>query len=301
MQFTKVKQCFHIIGFSLLLGFAVPSYADSKAASKNVKQLTIKADQGDLEAIHALTSMYGKGDGIAKDEQKALQYAKKGAALGDAQSKYMAGMILLHRTNASKQDIAEATKYLTEVAESGHAHTQATLGSYYLTGELLPKNMTLGIKWTEAAAQQNHGLALNNLGWMYYKGTGVKQDEKKAVEYLEKGVKQNNALAYANLSTLYSRGDGVKQNDKKAVELLEKAVELGEPMAKVNLALAYYDGVGVKKDQDKAYRLMQEAAEAGVPQAIAMLQSAQTAQQGCREVKSIVDGKVYTAIECPIS
>lgn len=300
MKFTQIKQCFHVLSFSLLLGFSVSSYADSKAVSKSTQQLIKKADQGDLAAIHQLIAIYGKGEIVAKDENKALYYAKQGAVLGDTQSKYMTGMILLHRTDVSKPDIAEATKLLTEVAESGHAQTQATLGSYYLTGERLPKNIELGIKWTEAAAKQNHGLALNNLGWMYYKGTGVKQDNQKAVEYLEKGVKQNNALAYANLATLYSRGDGVKQNDKKAVELLEKAAELGEATAKVNLALAYYNGIGTKKDQDKAYRLIQEAAEAGVPQAIAMLQEAQTDSKGCREVKSRVDGKVYTAIECPL-
>ncbi|WP_111861000.1 tetratricopeptide repeat protein [Acinetobacter sp. CFCC 10889] len=297
----KMKHYIHVLGFSLLLGFTVPTYAESKASSENVQQLTQKADQGDIDAIHKLIAMYGKGETVAKDEQKALQYSRKGAALGDVQSKYMTGMILLHSSNASKQDIAEATKLLTEVAESGHAHTQATLGSYYLTGELLPKNIERGVKWTEAAAKQNHGLALNNLGWMYYKGTGVKQDNKKAVEYLEKAVKQNNALAYGNLATLYSRGDGVKQNDKKAVELLQKAVELGEPLAKVNLALAYYNGTGIKQDQGKAYQLIQEAAEAGVPQAIELLQGAQTDANGCREVQSMVDGKVYTAIECPIS
>lgn len=301
MQLIKIQRCIHTLGFLFLLGCSVVTYADGKVYLDNVQQLVKKADQGDLDAIHQLIAMYGKGETVAKDEQKALQYSRKGAALGDAQSKYMAGMILLHRPDVSKQDIAEATKLLTEVAESGHAHTQATLGSYYLTGELLPKNIEQGIRWTEAAAKQNHGLALNNLGWMYYKGTGLKQDYKKAVEYLEKGVKQNNALAYANLATLYSRGDGVKQNDQKAVELLEKSVELGEPMAKVNLALAYYNGVGTKKDQDKAYRLIQEAAQAGVPQAIAMLQGTETDSKGCREVKSMVDGKVYTAIECPMS
>ncbi|MFW1858389.1 tetratricopeptide repeat protein [Acinetobacter defluvii] len=301
MQFTQMKRYFYAVGFSCLIGFAIPTYADSKSSSTDVKQLIQKAKQGDIDAIHKLIAMYGKGETVSKDDQKALQYSRQGAALGDAQSKYMAGMILLHRTNPSQQDIAEATQYLTDVAESGHAHTQATLGSYYLTGELLPKNMALGIKWTEAAAQQDHGLALNNLGWMYYKGTGVKQDYKKAVEYLEKGVKQNNTLAYTNLATLYSRGDGVKQNHKKAVQLLEKAIELGEEKAKVNLALAYYQGLGIKKDQDKAYQLIQEAAVAGVPEAIAMVQRSQTDAQGCREVKSMVDGKVYTAIECPIT
>ena len=118
---------------------------------------------------------------------------------------------------------------------------------------------------------------------------------------MEKAVKQNNALAYANLAMLYSRRDGVKQNDQKSVELLQKAVELGEPLAKVNLALAYYNGTGIKQDQDKAYQLVLEAAEAGVPQAIELLQGAQTDANDCREVQSMVDGKVYTAIECPIS
>ncbi len=297
----KMKQCIQTLGFSLLLGFAAQTYADSKVSTENIQQLTQKADQADIAAIHKLIAMYGKGEMVAKDEQKALLYSRKGAALGDVQSKYMMGMILLNLRSSSKQDIAEATKLLTELAESGHVQSQATLGSHYLTGELLPKNIALGIKWTEAAAKQNHGLALNNLGWMYYKGTGVNQDNKKAVKYLEKAVKQNNAFAYANLAMLYSRGDGVKQNDQKSVELLQKAVELGEPLAKVNLALAYYNGTGIKQDQDKAYQLVLEAAEAGVPQAIELLQGAQTDANDCREVQSMVDGKVYTAIECPIS
>ena len=80
--------------------------------------------------------------------------------------------------------------------------------------------------------------------------------------------------------------------------MLQKAVELGEPLAKVNLALAYYNGTGIKQDQDKAYQLVLEAA---VPQAIELLQGAQTDANGCREVQSKVDGKIYTAIECPMN
>lgn len=301
MKFKNIKQCSYTLGFALIFMLSHPSYATEKLTTKEIRVLNQKADQGDLQAIQTLIVMYGEGKQVTQDSKKAMEYAQKGIALGDTKSKYIAGMMYLHGVGGIQKDSVRAEKLLTELAEMGNVQAQVALGSYYLDGKLLPKNQVLGLKWTEAAAKQNDGLALNNLGWLYYKGTGVKQDYKKAVAYLEQGVAQNNALAYANLSTLYGRGYGVKQSDKKAFELLQKSAELGQASAKFNLALAYYQGTGTKVDQQKAYQLMQEAAQAGVPQAIEALQNQASNQKGCREVRSVVKGKTYTAIECPIN
>lgn len=301
MKFRNIKHYCYMLGFAFIFTLSYPSHAQEKLTNQDIKVLNQKADQGDLQAIQALIVIYGEGKQVTQDNKKALEYALKGTALGDLKSKYIAGMMYLHGVSGIQKDSVKAEKMLTELAEMGNVQAQVALGSYYLAGNLLPKNQVLGLKWTEAAAKQNDGLALNNLGWLYYKGTGVKQDYKMAVNYLEQGTKQNNALAYGNLATLYGRGHGVKQSDQKAFELLKKSAELGEASAKFNLALAYYQGTGTKVDQQKAYELMQEAAQAGVPQAIEALQNQASNQQGCREVQSVVKGKTYTAIECPIS
>ena len=300
MKFKNIKRCFYALGFAFICTLSHSSFAEEKLTSKDIKVLNQKADQGDLQAIQALIVMYGEGKQVTQDSKKAMEYAQKGIVLGDLKSKYTASMMYLHGVGNIQKDSIKAEKLLTELAEMGNVQAQIALGSHYLTGDLLPKNQVLGLKWTEAAAKQNNGLALNNLGWLYYKGTGVKQDYKKAVAYLEQGTQQNNALAYGNLATLYGRGHGVKQSDQKAFELLKKSAELGQASAKFNLALAYYQGTGTKVDQQKAYELMQEAAQAGVPQAIEALQNKASNQQGCREVQSVVKGKTYTAIECPI-
>lgn len=119
-------------------------------------------------------------------------------------------------------------------AFSGYAQGQATLGRYYLLGEIFPKDLPAALKW------------------------------------LEKAVEQDYAPALTALAAMYMFGDGVKVNGKKAVELLTKAVDLGDAEALYVRGVCSEKGIGVGKSAEDAQIWYAKAAERGVTKSALM-------------------------------
>ena len=113
-------------------------------------------------------------------------------------------------------------------AFSNYAPGQATLGRYYLLGEVFPKDLPNALKW------------------------------------LEKAVEQDYAPAMTALAAMYMFGDGVKVNGKKAVELLTKAIDLGDGEALFVRGVCSEKGIGVEKSAEDAQVWYAKAAEKGV-------------------------------------
>ena len=113
-------------------------------------------------------------------------------------------------------------------AFSGYAPGQATLGRYYLLGDVFPRDLPNALRWLEKAAEQD---------W---------------------------APAMTALAAMYMFGDGVKVNGKKAVELLTKAIDLGDAEALFVRGVCSEKAIGVEKDLEDAKSWYAKAAEKGV-------------------------------------
>ena len=102
------------------------------------------------------------------------------------------------------------------------------LGVMYHTGQGVPQDYALAIKWYRLAADQGNAGAQYNLGVMYDKGRGVPQDYVQAVKWYRLAADQGIADAQYNLGNMYRQGQGVPQDDVQAHMWLNLAAAQGE-------------------------------------------------------------------------
>ena len=153
------------------------------------------AEKGVAEAQFNLGVMYASGEGVEKDDYKAV-------------------------------------KWFREAAEQGNADAQFNLGNMYLNGRGVLKDDSEAVKWYRKAAEQGYASAQCNLGWMYNEGRGVTQDDYEAVMWLRKAAEQGDARAQGSLGWMYENGRGVLKDDSEAVKWYRKAAEQGNADAK---------------------------------------------------------------------
>jgi TPR repeat protein len=125
------------VGFILLVFSALSVNASD--FQSNLKA----AEQGDAVAQYSLGVLYSTGEGVIKNDKKAITWYRK-------------------------------------AAEQGHAHAQFNLGIGYATAVGVLQDDKKAITWYRKAAEQGHAHAQFNLGIGYATGVGVLQDDKKA-------------------------------------------------------------------------------------------------------------------------
>ena len=259
-----------------------------------VKWYEKSKEQGFSRAWHALSDMYGKGDGVPYDFQKSISLASgalsgqnppnipvkvtvyesnkpsketleryAGLAIkGNAIAQYNLGEMYYHGEGVH-QDYKQAVKWFTKAAKQGHAKAQYNLGVIYRQGDGVQKDYKQAVKWYIKSAEQGHAKAQHNLGLMYKQGEGVKQDYDKAVKWLTKAAEQGVAEAPNHLGWMYEQGEGVQQDYKQAFEWYTKAAEQGEAYAQYSLGRMYAHGKGVQHDDKQAVKWYTKAAEQG--------------------------------------
>jgi len=112
----------------LLLGLAVPAWADSKAADDAVKR-------GDYAT--------------ALREYRAL------AESGNKHAEYNIG-VLYDLGNGVEQDRTEAAVWYRKAANQGHEKAQFNLGALYANGEGVSQELMLAYKWLHLAHTFGH-------------------------------------------------------------------------------------------------------------------------------------------------
>lgn len=193
-------------------------------------------------------------------------------------------------------DYNKAMKYfLMSVEINNNCNALDGIGSLYLMGYGVPKNITKACEYYELSAQQNNPKSIYMLGCIYYIGLGVTKDEMKAKSYFESAANLNYSQAFISLGdfyfnrhdeyqdkakgieyykkaeeckddniflalgTLYRDGKGFEQNSKKAIKYLKLAIKKNKSAACYNLAEIYYKGIGINKDFKKARKYYEKA------------------------------------------
>lgn len=254
-------------------------------------------------AYYKLGTLYSTGMESTKDIDKALDFFRQAAQLGDSDAQFHLGEIY-HKDNNCKANIAEALKWYQMAAENNHSAAQYVLGDMYELGKGVITNYEKAVYWYTESANQGHKDAQFSLGKMYEQGKGVQRNIKKAITLY---IKSDTGLARIRLGFIYENGLGISKNYSTAAELyvsswdnieylMEIANEDGNPVAKnsvgdyyynvsnysealmwykksaglgyewgqYNLAYLYEIGEGVKKDYNLAVQWYRKAAEEGL-------------------------------------
>lgn len=189
----KLRQVLWVVlGLSLLSAIAggttlvVVSPEIMNVADEQIVALKQKAKAGDAEAQNKLGERYASGEGVRKNDAKAVKWYRK-------------------------------------AADQGYAAGQNNLGDMYQKGHSVPQNYLEAMKWYRKAADQGHAVAQANLADIYYDGRMGVIDLTTAAQLYFKSAKQGYAPAQANLGKMYDKGEEVTPDPLIAYHWLDQA------------------------------------------------------------------------------
>src|SRR5271155_3773432 len=134
-------------------------------------------------------------------------------------------------------DEHRAVEWYRRAAKLGHAESMNRLGILYLQGRGVPRNPLSARSWFRLAAVHGSLTAINNIALLYFYGFGVHQSYSKAVKFLKTSANRGNADAQNKLGMMYESGLGVPPDQRRARNLFLKSAAQGYSPAMVNLGL----------------------------------------------------------------
>jgi len=176
---------------------------------------------------------------------------------------------------------------LLEKAKSGDSEAQREVGSSYLNGLKVDRNVTKAYEWYRKSALQSNPEAMYRLGYLYGQGIGIEKDSETsfswvkksadlgfslaqdrvgksyyygwfgevdmemAYQYLLKSAKQGNANSAFLIASMYKDGIGIEKNIVKSTHWYSLAAQLGDEDAYFFIGYAYVEGEGVEQDVEK--------------------------------------------------
>jgi hypothetical protein len=141
----------------------------------------------------------------------------------------------------------DALSLLQPAAEQGDLPALMFLGSMYLYGTGVDKDVQAARRYFEQAARTGHRDALFNLGAIYDKAIGVPRDPNEAMKWFTRAADQRDAVAQLNLGIFYLRGDGVPKDEAMAEQWLRRAAGNGSTRAQGMLTLMKERAAGENK------------------------------------------------------
>ena len=197
----------------------------------------------------------------AKDYQGALQLYEKAAALGNASAQNDLGAMLANGQGIEKNE-TKAVEWYRKSAEQGYALAQCNLGAMYALGRGIPKDRHKAFDFFCKSAEQGNANAQLNIGLAYQEGLGTQKDIIQALAWYQKTAEQGYVEGRNAAAWLYATSKVAKfRNAEKALEYAKLAVEQKPDVWNFNgtLAAAYAANGQFEKAvelQEQALRLL---------------------------------------------
>jgi TPR repeat protein len=269
----------------LLLGLPVVRAAESTPAL--APELPAAAERGDDEAQFQLARAYLRGEGVAKDPQKAFELMKASADQGNAEA--IGGLGYFYSVGvAVPKDEKQALEWFRKGAEKGSAKAQLNLGKALIDGkpgafcEMTADQMReAGLQWIWKSADQGLPEAGLTYGRICYFGDyGQPQDYKKALVYLNPAAADGIPEAQNMLGSIYQCGSGIPIDEVAAEQWYRKAALQGHSRAQSNLGMILGPQVENKQTRVEALAWLLMAAEQNQITAIKTLKDAEPLKTG---------------------
>ncbi|MBP6124257.1 MULTISPECIES: tetratricopeptide repeat protein [Providencia] len=212
--------------FLFILFSPFPFFASQNSVKQSdIEQWTeLATNKNSAQAQYALGISYFYGDGVEKNNTKAIEWLEKSAKQGDVDAQSFLGAI------------------------------------YYWGTSSIPIDYTKALLWNEKAANNNHVNGQFYLGLMYGKGLAVKQNHEKALYWLTKATENeyNSDAAKYYLGLMYANGYGVPKDYVKARALFKSMYS--DIQGLYVLALMNIEGIGGEQNYEEARRLLEQVA-----------------------------------------
>ena len=142
--------------------------------------------------------------------------------------------------------------YLHKGIEIGKPNSDAAyiLGTLYLDGDLIEKDLKKADYYISLAANLNHPAAIKSIGDGYYTGDIRKKDIKKSLEYYEKAAKLGYGPAQFNAGIVLLNTASSKKDLKMAIFWLDKASKNDDDLKEITKSALKYKEYAKNKLQE---------------------------------------------------
>lgn len=202
-----------------------------KNEEKAVALLREAAGAGNLEAMDSLGFLYSQGQGVTKDEEIAAEWFRKAADAGSPSAQLNLGLMLRQGKSIPLSN-EESLRWMQAAADSGYPRAVSTLGQLYGLGDkLVLPDFSKARPYLLAAAEAGDPSCQNMMGVICRDGVGPAaefKDHEEALAWFRKAAEQNDAKAQSNLAHLMGVESPACENRKEALVWLLIAGNQGE-------------------------------------------------------------------------
>ena len=114
-----------------------------------IEYWTKAAELGDIDAHYNLGVLYRDGEGVGKDEEKAVHHYEKAAIGGHHDARHNLGCVQQDNGN-----IERAVKHFTIAANLGYEGSMRTLWEYYKHGCITKEDLDATLRTHQAALDE---------------------------------------------------------------------------------------------------------------------------------------------------
>ncbi len=152
-------------------------------------------------AYNKLGEKYQNGKGVEQDQQKAVEFYRKGAELGNPYAMGNTGF-MYEKGFGVDQDYGEAVRWYEQGANLENRFSQAKLGYLYLYGLGVDRDIEGAKRWYLKAVDNGYAKALFGLGAVYEEDG----DYPEAIKWYRKAATQGVDHAADRITALQQRG-----------------------------------------------------------------------------------------------
>lgn len=237
------------------------------------------ADQGCEQGEYGLAGLYFYGQGVDLDWSKYAYWVRKAAEKELPEAQHALGSILTNGAPLAGvvKNEAEALDWYMKAAHRGYAYAQWALGTMFIEGKGVEKNLIDGYYWWSIAALPDEKHAKSERARLREQMTSSQisiaesriQDwrEKKEFEEVknlaEMGWLVPSPDAEFDLAWKYRKGQGTVKDDALAFKWFLKVAERGIAEAEFIVGILYKNGQGIAKDNANAFKWLKKAADQG--------------------------------------
>ncbi len=199
-------------------------------------------DEDNPFAAYALGSLYWRGQGVARDSEKAYELFRMAAEDKDAPNAYAAYELGKMCEAGIGTEIDELkSKAWYRQAFHGFKRIAASMPDeklFYRLGQMCMKGIGTEVNYREAevyfkkAAESGHSQAMYSLGKLLLMEEYEGYDPKEAVLNLTKAAERDHDYAKYKLGCLYFFGKAVERDEHRGIQYLTSAAEQGNEYAR---------------------------------------------------------------------
>ncbi len=224
-----------------------------KDPEKAVTWFKQAASAGNVDAQMFVAAAYLYGIGVKKNYDTATKFYIDAAKNGNSVAQYTLAENFINSRNSSNNKLGLI--WLNKAVANGNPQALTKLGSLYLSGKLVDKDVEKGTELLNKAAAQGFAPAMVKLG-----EAALAQNQKdQALKWFEKAGNYQNNEAYLELAEVYSDEKSPIHDPKTAFLWTLKAAQNNSTEAKRQLAEFYKKGIGVEADLDMAKQWQDQA------------------------------------------